>query len=240
MCFVVPSTAHAACSAEDYPDLEDRLNCFDTFLTIIDTNMGNMASGQVTISGLISTQASRLNNVQDTVGQNTDDIAVIASDYLTSGDLDVCATEEWVLDQGFAYAGDVAANTDDINYLLSECLTSVDLEGYATEAYCDAAVDGHTHDSDYASCADWLAAGYTADGTYTITPDGWDSYDVICDMTTDGGGWTRVVRWNAEDDGDSLLDFEDRMTEEINDMGDWHDSGNYIWWGDNDITADVM
>jgi len=46
------------------------------------------------------------------------------------------------------------------------------------------------------SCLDWLNAGYTADGVYTIDPDGSggdDSFDCFCDMTTDGGGWTLVA-----------------------------------------------
>ena len=32
-------------------------------------------------------------------------------------------------------------------------------------------------------------SGVTASGVYSIDPDGKDSMNVSCDMTTDGGGW---------------------------------------------------
>jgi hypothetical protein len=37
-----------------------------------------------------------------------------------------------------------------------------------------------------------LAGGNTTSGTYTINPSG-TPFDVYCDMTNDGGGWTLVV-----------------------------------------------
>lgn len=49
------------------------------------------------------------------------------------------------------------------------------------------------------SCADILARGRsTGDGTYTIDPDGAGTFDVLCDMTTDGGGWTLALSLNAQ------------------------------------------
>ena len=45
------------------------------------------------------------------------------------------------------------------------------------------------------SCADLLAQGITKDGVYFLDPDGAGSkfaaFQSFCDMTTDGGGWTR-------------------------------------------------
>src|SRR5205085_1767871 len=45
-------------------------------------------------------------------------------------------------------------------------------------------------------------AGATGDGIYTIDPDGGGSvapFDAYCDMTTDGGGWTRVANISSND-----------------------------------------
>ena len=40
------------------------------------------------------------------------------------------------------------------------------------------------------SCAELYNAGKTSSGVYTISPDGSGVFDVFCDQTTDGGGWT--------------------------------------------------
>ena len=40
------------------------------------------------------------------------------------------------------------------------------------------------------SCAELYNAGKTSSGVYTISPDGSEVFDVFCDQTTAGGGWT--------------------------------------------------
>ena len=40
------------------------------------------------------------------------------------------------------------------------------------------------------NCAEIYKSGERKDGVYTIKPDSLPAFDVFCDQTTDGGGWT--------------------------------------------------
>ena len=40
------------------------------------------------------------------------------------------------------------------------------------------------------NCTGHCKSGVRSNGVYTIVPDGVDAFDVFCDQTTNGGGWT--------------------------------------------------
>jgi hypothetical protein len=74
-----------------------------------------------------------------------------------------------------------------------------------------------------ADCRSLLAKGWTSSGTYTIDPDGHGTgegpFDVSCDMSTDGGGWTLFLHlhdMSGLDEDDFIALFgHNRFTDEL-------------------------
>ena len=94
-----------------------------------------------------------------------------------------------------------------------------------------------------ASCAAILETALLApDGQYWLDPeDDGNPVQYPCDMTTDGGGWTGVVKWDRQHDGDTVTDFMARMSELYSNMTKFeHETNERIHWSDYDSTADAM
>jgi len=76
-----------------------------------------------------------------------------------------------------------------------------------------------------ATCATWRAQGYTTSGVYAIQPDSNPPYNVYCDMTSDGGGWTVFQRRVSNSDFQSQT-----WQQHVDGFGSISSSGNY-WLG---------
>lgn len=79
------------------------------------------------------------------------------------------------------------------------------------------------------SCADLRKGGATCDGIYVVFPKGRRAVRVLCDMTTDGGGWTILMR--RGDYKEKMTSFNRNWLSYKNGFGD---SEGEFWIG-NDV-----
>ena len=70
-----------------------------------------------------------------------------------------------------------------------ECQTYADDTGCGQGHWCQG---GACVAQAMVSCKAWKSAGHNNSGTYSISPGGAGPYTVYCDMSTQGGGWTKV------------------------------------------------
>jgi hypothetical protein len=105
-----------------------------------------------------------------------------------------------------------ADDCDDTDDTLGSSSEDTDCDGFLNSDDCgpgDAAAydsNGVTEECPADSCLSILNAGYSSgDATYWLDADGSGAYEVYCDMTTDGGGWTSFYMGT---NGDTFENFE--------------------------------
>ncbi|KAL9974178.1 hypothetical protein ACROYT_G011189 [Oculina patagonica] len=94
----------------------------------------------------------------------------------------------------------------------SPCLNNGTCQaGFTSKGFrciCRAGFTGTYCSQAHKNCADFYKAGERRDGVYTIKPDNLSAFDVFCDQSTAGGGWT-VFQKRLDGSVDFYLNWSD-------------------------------
>ena len=90
------------------------------------------------------------------------------------------------------------------------------------------------------SCADLLSSKPSAAaGDYWLEQRDGDVVQRLCDMTTDGGGWTRIVAFDAADSSNEDSTFRSDFIQDYDDQDHFSDNGDYLLMCDTDWSGDT-
>ncbi|KAH3869316.1 ficolin-2-like [Dreissena polymorpha] len=129
-------------------------------------------------------------------------------------------TEKNYCDSGYKFL----VRSEDVAAAMKEVTSSLNSE---YQRRCWACANHQNLSATPRDCQDWYASGFHDSGDYTIYPTPGITFQVRCDMTTDGGGWT-VIQRRA-----SASDFYKSWAEYTAGFGDEHN----FWLGNEKVFA---
>ncbi|KAL9961213.1 hypothetical protein ACROYT_G030116 [Oculina patagonica] len=95
---------------------------------------------------------------------------------------------------GFSGDGKTCTDVDECSASISVCDVNANCQNTVGSYNCSCKAgftgDGKTCTAAHKDCATLYKSGKRSSGVYTINPDGSGTFDVFCDQTTAGGGWT--------------------------------------------------